>query len=144
MEPWLKKVLTNILTITIVLAMCWGILCLCVSCGLKAFAYELPDIIQPCKMSTEELQAALKGELKQYAQEFLHAEEDYGINACFLASIAALESGWGEHRFRQNNIFGFGRAEFESVPQCIDYVAWYLRKNYINENGKYYRENAVF
>ena len=75
--------------------------------GVEAFAYELPSIEEPCGMSTEELETVLKGELKNYAQAFLHAEADYEINACFLASIAALESGWGEHQFRPNNIFGF-------------------------------------
>ena len=110
---------------------------------VNAYAAELPDIEEPCGMSTEELEGVLKGELKQYAQEFLHAEEDYEINACFLVSIAALESGWGEHQFRPNNIFGFGRMEFESVPKCIDYVSWYLRKHYLNKNGKYYRGGTI-
>ena len=111
--------------------------------GTQAFGAELPSIEEPCGMSTEELEGVLKGELKQYAQEFIWAEEDYGINACFLASIAALESGWGEHRFKANNIFGFGRMEFESVPKSIDYVAWYLRKHYLNESGKYYRGGTI-
>ncbi len=111
--------------------------------GEQAFGYETLSITEPCGLSTEELESVLKGELKQYAQEFLNAEEDYEINACFLASIAAAESGWGEHQFRLNNIFGFGRAEFESVPKCIDYVSWYLRKHYLNENGKYYRGGTI-
>ena len=144
MEPWLKKVLTNIIMITIVLAICWGILCVCVSCGVKAFAYELPSIEEPCGMSTEELEAVLKGELKNYAQAFLHAEADYEINACFLASIAALESGWGEHQFRPNNIFGFmTRKQFSSVEENIDFVAWWLKKHYFNENGRYYRGGTI-
>lgn len=143
MDSWLRRILTALLTITLVLAICWGILCLCVSCGIKAFAAELPSITEPCGMSTEELEAVLKGNLKQYAQEFLNAEEDYHINACFLASIAALESGWGEHQFKTNNIFGFGQKEFLSIPHCIDYVAWFLRKHYINENGRYYRGGTI-
>ena len=111
--------------------------------GTQAFGAELPSIEEPCGMSTEKLESVLKGELKQYAQEFIWAEEDYGINACFLASIAALESGWGEHQFRPNNVFGFGRMKFESVPKCIDYVSWYLRKHYLNESGKYYRGGTI-
>lgn len=148
MSDWLKKALGTILTVVIVLALCFLIICGCVKFGLsifgtQAFGYELPSIEKPCGMSTEELEGVLKGELKQYAQEFLHAEADYEINACFLASIAALESGWGEHQFRPNNIFGFGRMEFESVPKCIDYVSWYLRKHYLNENGRYYRGGTI-
>lgn len=143
MDSWLRKILTALLTITLVLAICWGILCLCVSCGIKAFAAELPSITEPCGMSTEELEAVLKGNLKQYAQEFLNAEEDYHINACFLAAVASLESGHGKFMFRENNIFGFGNKEFESIPHCIDYVAWFLRKHYINENGRYYRGGTI-
>lgn len=143
MEPWLKKVLTNIIMITIVLAICWGILCVCVSCGVKAFAYELPSIEEPCGMSTEELETVLKGNLKNYAQEFLWAEEDYGISATFLCAVAATESGWGEHMFRPNNIFGFGRKSYKSIEHCIDHVAWYLRKHYLNKNGKYYRGGTI-
>ena len=144
----LKKVLTVILSITIILALCFLILCGCVKLGLgifgeTAFGYETLSITEPCGLSTEEFESVLKGELKQYAQEFLNAEEDYEINACFLASIAAAESGWGEHQFKPNNIFGFGRAEFESVPKCIDYVSWYLRKNYLNENGRFYRGGTI-
>lgn len=143
-----KKILTYILTTVIVLGICFLILCVCVKFGMsifgvEAFGAEFPSITEPCGMSTEELEDVLKGELKKYAQEFLHAEEDYEINACFLASIAALESGWGEHRFKTNNIFGFGKMEFESIPHCIDYVAWYLRKNYINESGRYYRGGTI-
>ncbi|MBQ7873742.1 MAG: glucosaminidase domain-containing protein [Oscillospiraceae bacterium] len=111
---------------------------------VEAFAYELPGIEEPCGMTEEELGAVLKGELKQYAREFLWAEEDYQINACFLASIAALESGWGEHLFRPNNIFGFmTKREFSSIPENIDFVAWYLRKHYLNEEGRYYRGGTI-
>lgn len=144
----LKKVCTAILTVTIVLAICFLVLCVCVRIGLsifgtQAFGYEFPSIEEPCGMSTEELEAVLKGELKNYAQEFLNAEEDYGISATFLASVAAAESAWGEKQFRTNNIFGFGKMEFESIPKCIDYVSWYLRKHYLNENGKYYRGGTI-
>lgn len=111
--------------------------------AVEAFAYEVPGIEEPCGMTEEELGAVLKGELRQYAREFLWAEEDYQINACFLASVASLESGYGKYMFRKNNIFGFGRAEFESVPSCIDYVAWYIRKHYLNPEGKYYRGGTI-
>lgn len=114
-----------------------------ISCSVNAHASSLPDITEPCEMSTEELSAVLKYNLKPYAEAFLNAEADYDINACFLASIAALESGWGRYMFRENNIFGFGKKDFESVEKCIDYVAWFLRKNYLNETGRYYRGGTI-
>jgi hypothetical protein len=143
-----KKVLTVILTTVVVFGMCFLILCGCVKAGMKifgveAFGAELQNIEEPCGLSTEELEAVLKGELKNYAQEFLWAEEDYQINALFLCAVAAAESGWGEHQFKPNNIFGFGRCSFESIPKAIDFVSWYLRKNYLNENGKYYRGGTI-
>ena len=113
--------------------------------GLGAFALSLEtyaadfDVTAPCEMSTEELEAVLKYDLKEYAEEFLQAEEDYGINACFLASIAALESGWGRSDLakNKNNLFGWkgkdGYKEFESPERCIDFVAWKLSKKYISK-----------
>lgn len=112
--------------------------------GTQAFAYELPSIEEPCGMSTEELETVLKGNLKNYAQEFLWAEEDYGISATFLASIAAAESAWGRYCFRPNNIFGYMTSrKFSSIPENIDFVAWKLKKNYLNKNGKYYRGGTI-
>ena len=110
-------------------------------------AEEKPEkskkIDEPCGMSEEELEEALKHELKQYAGDFLSAEEKHGVNAAFLAAIAAQESGWGRYCFRENNIFGFGKKSFDSVPECIDYVAEYIAKHYISENGKYYHGKTV-
>lgn len=145
----LKKILTYILTIFIVFGLCFLILCGCVKMGMsifgvEAFAHELPSIEEPCGMSTEELETVLKGNLKNYAQEFLWAEEDYGISATFLASIAAAESAWGRRCFRPNNIFGYmTNRKFSSIPENIDFVAWKLKKNYLNKNGKYYRGGTI-
>ena len=137
-DNFFAKLITYIIFLAVALGICWGILCLCVSCGVKAFACEF-DVTAPCGLSTEELEAVLKYDLKEYAEEFLQAEEDYGINACFLASIAALESGWGRSDLakNKNNLFGWkgkdGYKEFESPERCIDFVAWKLSKKYINK-----------
>jgi hypothetical protein len=143
-----KKILTYILTGFIVFGICFLILFGCIKMGMsifgvEAFGYELPSITEPCGLSTEELELVLKGELKNYADEFLQAEADYEISATFLASIAAAESGWGKYQFRPNNIFGFGRKSYDSVEHCIDHVAWYLRKHYLNKGGKYYRGGTI-
>ena len=133
----------------VIAAFAMAIVWLCVLAGMsifgtEAFAAELPSITEPCGLSTEELEAVLKGELKQYAEAFLQAEADYDINAVFLASIAAAESGWGEKQFRPDNIFGFmTNKEFESVEHNIDFVAWWLRKHYLNEWGCYYRGGTI-
>lgn len=144
-----RKIIICVITATIALCICYLILCGCVKLGMsifgvEAFAYELPSIEEPCGMSTEELETVLKGNLKNYAQEFLWAEEDYEINALFLCAVAAVESGWGEHQFRPNNIFGYmTNRKFSSISENIDFVAWKLKKNYLNKNGKYYRGGTI-
>ncbi|HPD89419.1 MAG TPA: glucosaminidase domain-containing protein [Oscillospiraceae bacterium] len=95
------------------------------------------DLTAPCNLSAEELAPVLKG-LSEYAEEFLAAEEKYGVNAVFLASLAAFESGWGSHCFRENNLFGWGRKEFYSKEECIDFVARRISEWYLAEGGKYY------
>ena len=113
-----------------------GLIALALS--METYAVDF-DVTAPCGLSTEELEAVLKYDLKEYAGEFLQAEEDYGINACFLASIAALESGWGQSDLakNKNNLFGWkgrnGYKEFESPERGIDFVAWKLSKKYISK-----------
>ena len=98
---------------------------------------NLDDLTAPCNLSAEELAPVLKG-LSEYAEEFLAAEEKYGVNAVFLASLAAFESGWGSHCFRENNLFGWGRKAFYSKEECIDFVARRISEWYLAEGGKYY------
>lgn len=103
-------------------------------------AATIPAITEPCGMTAEELDEHLKGDLIGYAASFLQAEEDYGINACFLASVAGLESGWGRSKVakNKNNLFGWtknsgGYKEFDSYENCIDWCSWKIKKNYIDK-----------
>lgn len=96
------------------------------------------DMLTLSNLTPEELSSGLLYELKDLAQYFIEAEKLYGVNALYLASISALESGWGRYQFKDNNIFGFGSKSFESEVECIDYVASFLSSNYLDESGKYY------
>jgi len=64
--------------------------------------------------------------LAQYAQEFVTAADQSGLDWRLLPVIALVESGG--RVYRHNNIFGWasGRARFESVPQAIRHVAQHL------------------
>lgn len=115
---------------------------LIVLCSMTAYAY---DFMEPSNLTEEELRNGLHGNLKNYAGEFLECEEQYGINAAALASIAALESGWGESYMatEKNNFFGWtdasgGYATFDSAEDCISHVANFLSENYLSEDGTYY------
>ena len=116
--------------------------------GNEAFALNRKeaanlDLTSPCNLSSEELARGLKGELKSLAEEFIEAEEKYGVNAVFLSAVAALESGWGKSCFRENNIFGWSGKSFESKAECIDFVASKIAEHYLSEDGKYYNGKTV-
>lgn len=101
------------------------------------------DLTIPCNLSSKELERGLKGELKPLADEFIEAEEKYGVNAVFLSAVAALESGWGKSCFRPNNIFGWSGKSFSSKEECIDFVASKIAEHYLDEKGKYYNGKTV-
>lgn len=86
-------------------------------------------------------------------QAYIDAEKETGVNALFLLAISIHESDWGASRFavERNNIFGFqaythdpdAAMFFDSKEDCIMIVARYLRDNYLNPEGKYYKGPGV-
>jgi len=111
------------------------------------------DITIPCGLSEDELEIMLRKSLSGLAKSFLKAEEEYGINAIFLASLAAEESGWGESNYAQtrNNLFGFAAytsnsdnaKRFKSFHESIMKAAQVLKKDYLTEGASYYRGTSV-
>lgn len=96
------------------------------------------DLTEKSGFSAEQLEAGLREELVFLAKDFIAAEKRYGVNAVFLAAVAALESGWGKSCFRENNIFGWKGKNFDSKAECIDFVAAKMAELYLCEDGKYY------
>ncbi len=82
--------------------------------------------------------------LAPYADMFLQAEVQTGVNAKFLAAIAALESGWGSSDLAKykNNLFGWtdenGYTGFGTKEECILMVADDLKEKYLSEDGEYF------
>lgn len=105
------------------------------------------ELLQPCGLTVEELESALKYELKQYAADFIQTESDSGVNAAFLASVAALESGWGRYCADNNNLYGWtdsgGYMAFNSPQECIEYVARNLKENYLSPDGIWFEGYSV-
>ncbi len=92
----------------------------------------------------------LKKDLVPLEENFISAEAEYGVNACFLASIAAVESDWGTSNLakEKNNLFGWRLSNgeymsFDSTDECIDHVAKYLAENYLDPEGCYYNGDTV-
>ncbi|KFN02459.1 N-acetylmuramoyl-L-alanine amidase [Bacillus clarus] len=82
-------------------------------------------------------------------QDFIKAQNEYGVNALYLAAHAILESGYGksEIAYRKHNLFGlkaydwdpFANAKYlSSYGQSIAYNADYVRKNYLEKTGPYF------
>lgn len=87
--------------------------------------------------------------LSGLGKSFIEAERKYGVNAYYLMAHAAWESQWGESSLaiNKNNLFGFtaydaspGKSAtfFSSKEESINKVAAYIRKNYLEGNGKYH------
>lgn len=77
------------------------------------------------------------------------AERETGINAVFLAAVAALESGWNTSAVAENknNLFGWsaatGYADFESKEDCIAEVAGCIKTLYLSPDGIYFNGYTV-
>lgn len=107
------------------------------------------ELLTPSGLNAAELEAGLLGELKQYAEAFIAAERETGVNAVFLAAVAALESGWNTSEVAEskNNLFGWsaatGYASFESKEACIAEVAACVKCLYLTPDGAYFNGYTV-
>lgn len=91
----------------------------------------------------------LKHDLAPLEDAFIGAADTYGIDPVLLAAIATLESDHGRSRLarERNNLFGWrgsgGYMAFDSQEDCIDHVAKYLAKHYLDSDGIYYNGATV-
>ena len=130
-------------TMTIALAML--LVFACIPCyAFAAQSYDESDLRTLSNLTPAELEQGLQGNLQGYGAAFIEAERTYGVNAVFLASLAALESGWGRNCSRgANNLFAYGRKNFSSKEACISYVTQKLAENYLSEGGRYYEGTSL-
>ena len=99
------------------------------------------DITAMYTGTADDLNKNLKGVLKGKGDVFLRAQSQYGVNAALLASICIHETGNGTSRLakEQNNVGGIRHAgktsfrHFDSVDDCIMYMASLLKRNYIGK-----------
>lgn len=107
------------------------------------------ELLTPSGLNAAELEAGLLGELKPYAEDFIAAERETGVNAVFLAAVAALESGWNTSEVAEskNNLFGWsaatGYASFEGKEACIEEVAACIKSLYLTPDGAYFNGYTV-
>lgn len=110
---------------------------------------EYEGVLIVSNLTSDDLEKGLLHDLKPYAPFFIQAEKDTGINAIFLASVSALESGWARSNVSntRNNIFGWtsssGYKYFDSKEECIMFVAGRIKELYLTEEGKYFNGYEV-
>lgn len=111
--------------------------------------YQGPDDLRrPSGLTGKQLEKGLKAGLKGLGNTFIAAEKTYGVNAVFLASVAALESAWGTSNYarQRNNLFGYGAYTsnpdhayyFDSKEVAINFVANKLATDYLTSTGKFF------
>lgn len=113
------------------------------------------DVTKRTASVASKVDAYFKGSpMEGLGASFELAQNKTGINGVFLAALAALESNSGKSQIAKdkNNLFGFqaydtnpygSAAKFESFSAGIDYVSNYLKKEYLSENGSYFRGKAI-
>ena len=104
-----------------------------------------PDdtVLHSCSITADDLQAALRDGLKPYAADFVAAGQAHNVCPVFLASVCALESGWGKSDLaaQKNNLAGLAVAgiylEFDDPADSIEYLARLIETDY-GEGGAYF------
>ena len=99
------------------------------------------DLRQPCGFSASEIESVTKFNLNGLGGNF--AEQDNRVNAIFLMSVAALESGWGRHRLTAYNLFGIYYYQPQSYAECISHAANLLATKYLVQDGEWYNGVTV-
>lgn len=99
------------------------------------------ESVEEVTETISEITLDLRG-LAPYYNTFVEAGNKYNVDYKLLIAISALESGWGTsyYAIHNNNIFGWcsGQQKFNSVEECIYYVAEFMSREYLNPNGMYY------
>lgn len=121
---------------------------------VRKIIFDSSNVGKISNITNLELFQALEGtKLSEYTDYYLEAEQTYNINALFLVSLTAHESGWGtsNRAESQNNLSGYGvynsnaeGVKFNSVQESILRTAKLIREDYVNQDGKYYNGTSIY
>ena len=111
------------------------------------------DITKKSNITIEELNYLLDGTNIQHLSDVLVSIEDnFGINSILMASLVALESGWGtSNRTNQNNYTGYAIYSdnttgpmFSTPDENIIATAQLLSSDYVSQNGNHYTGPSIY
>jgi beta-N-acetylglucosaminidase len=78
---------------------------------IKPVRFNPNDVTEPSNITESKLQELLQEtNMLDITDSLIYAEKEYGVNTIFLASLVALESGWGtsDRAINDNNLGGVG------------------------------------
>ena len=110
------------------------------------------NLLEPSNITREQMYNVLEGTaLQTLSDGYVYMEEVYGINALFLVSLSAEESGWGtsELAMYNNNIGGIKSSTgdweyFNDWFECLSFKADLLYNDYLKEDGAYYNGLSIW
>ncbi|MCR6850207.1 S-layer homology domain-containing protein [Bacillus sp. IBL03825] len=121
---------------------------------ITATSYEDLNLTVASKITAQEIDSFIAkyhsdSPLVGHGQDFINAQNQYGVNAQYLAAHAILESGYGksEIAYQKHNLFGlraydkdpFKYAKYlPTYGDSIAYNANYVRERYLEEDGMHY------
>lgn len=107
-------------------------------------AMEL-DIRTPSNWSQEELEQVVGPHLQDLVPMALEIEEETGVNAVYLLSVAATETLWGKELAGENNYFNWSTTGEVYYPfETVDELGEYTMRQYKNKytNPDFYMERV--
>ena len=117
----------------------------------RVVTYNPYNLLEPSNITREEAYIMLEGTaLQTLSNAYVYMEELYGVNAIYLMSFSAEESGWGRSQLAitHNNIGGIkssnGWMYFSDWGECLDYKARLLKNQYLSENGDYFNGYSIW
>ena len=118
----------------------------------RVITYNPYNLLEPSNITREEMYKALEGTaLQTLSNAYVYMVELYGVNALFLVSVSAEESGWGRSSLAisHNNLGGIKGSngsyrDFDSWGECIDYKARLLKNQYLSEDGDYFNGYSIW
>lgn len=122
--------------------------------SLENVHFNPNNLTEKSNANVARLNELLKGTgLQGLGSSYKQAEEYYGVNAIFLISLTAEESGWGRSRraLEDNNLSGFEvyndsaqGARFNSKHDSIMITGKLLGNSYLKSDGKYYKGKDIY
>lgn len=121
---------------------------------IQPVSYNKYNLLSPSGATINKLKYALEGTgLEGLEESYIKAEKEEGINALFLVSLTAEESGWGtsNRAIKQNNLSGFEvyskdskGAYFNSKEESILTTAKLLKNHYLTPGGQHYYGYSIY